>query len=68
MTPRILIVGTVPYNTKSTSRAFEAYFHGWPKENLAQTFLMRKRPAKDIAERCIKLQIIACCISGWANE
>ena len=33
MHPRVLIVGTVPYNTKSTSRAFDAYFHYWEKEN-----------------------------------
>lgn len=46
MTPRVLIVGTVPYNTKSTSRAFEAYFHGWPKENLAQIFSNAKTPCK----------------------
>ena len=32
MHPRVLIVGTVPYNTKSTSRAFDAYFHYWEKE------------------------------------
>lgn len=36
MHPRVLIVGTVPYNTKSTSRAFDAYFHYWEKENIAQ--------------------------------
>ena len=38
MHPRVLIVGTVPYNTKSTSRAFDAYFHYWEKENIAQIF------------------------------
>ena len=32
MHPRVLIVGTVPYNKKSTSRAFEAYFHNWEKD------------------------------------
>ena len=46
MTPRVLIVGTVPYNRKSTSRAFEAYFHGWDKENLAQIFSNTKTPCK----------------------
>lgn len=44
--PRVLIVGTVPYNTKSTSRAFDAYFHNWEKENLAQIFSHPKKPAK----------------------
>ncbi len=44
--PKILIVGTVPYNKKSTSRAFEAYFAGWEKENLAQIFSHTKTPCK----------------------
>lgn len=43
---RILIVGTVPYNEKSTSRAFDSYFHDWEKENLAQIFSNTKTPAK----------------------
>ena len=46
MHPRLLIVGTVPYNTKSTSRAFDAYFHFWEKENLAQIFSDPKSPVK----------------------
>ncbi|WP_321438127.1 glycosyltransferase [uncultured Bacteroides sp.] len=46
MHPRLLIVGTVPYNTKSSSRAFEAYFHNWEKENLAQIFSDPKTPVK----------------------
>lgn len=46
MHPRVLIVGTVPYNTKSTSRAFDAYFHYWEKENLAQIFSNTKAPCK----------------------
>jgi hypothetical protein len=46
MHPRVLIVGTVPYNTKSTSRAFDAYFHYWEKENLAQIFSNTKKPCK----------------------
>lgn len=44
--PRVLIVGTVPYNKRSTSRAFEAYFHGWEKENLAQVFSNTRTPCK----------------------
>ena len=46
MHPRLLIVGTVPYNTKSSSRAFEAYFHNWEKENIAQIFSNTKTPCK----------------------
>lgn len=46
MHPKILIVGTVPYNQKSTSRAFDAYFHFWEKENIAQIFSNTKRPCK----------------------
>lgn len=44
--PRVLIVGTVPYNKKATSRAFDAYFHEWEPENLAQIFSHPKQPCK----------------------
>lgn len=43
---RVLIVGTVPYNEMSTSRAFDSYFHFWEKENLAQIFSNAKIPVK----------------------
>ncbi len=46
MHPRILIIGTVPYNVRSTSRAFDAYFHYWEKDNLAQIFSNPKKPCK----------------------
>lgn len=46
MKARVLIVGTVPYNKKSTSRAFETYFCNWEKENLAQVFSNTKKPCK----------------------
>lgn len=46
MHPKILIVGTVPYNTKSSSRAFESYFHYWEPENCAQIFSDSNSPAK----------------------
>lgn len=46
MKPRVLIVGTVPYNRKSTSRAFESYFSGWERENLAQIFSNTKKPVQ----------------------
>lgn len=44
--PRLLIVGTVPYNRQSTSRAFDAYFHRWPRERLAQVFSNAATPVK----------------------
>ena len=44
--PKVLIVGTVPYNKKSTSRAFESYFHGWDKEHLVQVFSNTRTPVK----------------------
>ena len=43
---RVLIVGTVPYNEMSTSRAFDSYFRFWEKENLAQIFSNAKAPVK----------------------
>lgn len=43
---RVLIVGTVPYNKKSTSRAFESYFSYWEKDKLAQIFSNTKKPCK----------------------
>jgi len=46
MHPRVLIVGTVPYNKQMTSRSFDAYFHFWEKENLAQIFSYTKKPSK----------------------
>lgn len=46
MMPKILIVGTVPYNKRSTSRAFESYFSGYDKSCLAQIFSNTKKPAK----------------------
>lgn len=46
MHPRVLVVGTVPYDTKESSRAFDAYFHFWERENLAQIFSNPKVPCK----------------------
>jgi len=46
MNAKILLVGTVPYNTRSTSRAFNSYFNGWDKECLAQIFSNAKTPCK----------------------
>ncbi|MBD5317013.1 MAG: glycosyltransferase family 4 protein [Bacteroides sp.] len=44
--PRLLIVGTVPYNRQSTSRAFDAYFHYWPHDKIAQVFSNAATPLK----------------------
>ena len=44
--PRLIIVGTVPYNRQSTSRAFDSYFHEWPHEKLAQVFSNGAEPLK----------------------
>ena len=55
MPPRVLIVGTVPYNTKSTSRAFDAYFHYWEKENIAQIFSNTKKPCKGHCETLFQI-------------
>lgn len=55
MKPRILIVGTVPYNKRSTSRAFESYFYNWEKENLAQIFSNTKQPAKGHCETLFQI-------------
>lgn len=43
---KVLIVGTVPYSKKSTSRAFESYFSGWDKNRLAQIFSNPETPLK----------------------
>lgn len=42
----MLIVGTIPYNTKDSSRAFDAYFHYWERENIAQIFSNPLTPVK----------------------
>lgn len=44
--PRLLIVGTTPYSTKDQSRSFDAFFHFWEKENLAQFFCKPQSPVK----------------------
>ena len=46
MKRRVLIVGTVPYNKATTARAFDAYFHGWDRDCLAQVFSNSKKPVK----------------------
>lgn len=41
---KVLIVGTIPYNKQTSSRAFDSYFHYWEKENLAQIFSNPREP------------------------
>ncbi len=63
MKPRVLIVGTIPYNKMSSSRAFEAYFSGWEKENLAQIFSNTKKPCKGHCEKLFQItdrQVLNC--------
>lgn len=43
---KILIIGTVPYDRNTTSRAFESYFEGLNNDNLAQVFSDPKAPLK----------------------
>lgn len=43
---KVLIVGTIPYNNNTSSRAFDAYFHNWEKENIRQIFSNTKTPVK----------------------
>lgn len=47
---RVLIVGTIPYNKNTSSRAFDAYFHNWDKENIRQIFSNTKTPVKGHCE------------------
>jgi len=55
MKPKVLIVGTVPYNKKSTSRAFEAYFSNWDHKCLAQFFSNTKKPSKGHCESLFQI-------------
>ena len=56
MHPRVVIVGTVPYNKKSTSRAFDAsIFHYWEKENIVQIFSNTKKPCKGHCEKLYQI-------------
>lgn len=46
METRILIVGTVPYNEQSNSRAFNTYFCNYEHNQLAQIFSNNRIPCK----------------------
>ena len=43
---RVIIVGTIPYNKNTSSRAFDAYFHNWEKKNMRQNFFEYKDTSK----------------------
>ena len=53
--PKVLIVGTVPYNKATTARAFEAYFHGWDRNCLAQVFSNSKKPVKGHCQQLLQI-------------
>ena len=44
--PRVLIVGTTPYNPNEASRALDTYFHNWPKDKLRMIFSNTNIPQK----------------------
>lgn len=44
--PRILIVGTLPYNPNESSRALDTYFHNFPKDKLRMIFSNSAIPQK----------------------
>jgi len=43
---KILILGSLPYKQNAQSRAFDSYFHYWPKEKLHQFFSSPFPPSK----------------------
>lgn len=53
--PRILIVGTAPYDRNCQSRAFESYFHGIEAKELAQIFSYQYRPPKGHCEKLYQI-------------
>lgn len=44
--PRLLMVGTVPYDPNESSRALDTYFHDWPKDKLRMIFSNANIPMK----------------------
>lgn len=44
--PKILIIGTAPYDRNCQSRAFDSYFNGMESSNLAQIFTYQYLPPK----------------------
>lgn len=44
--PRVLIVGTTPYDPNEASRALDTYFHAWPKDKLRMIFSNVNTPMK----------------------
>ena len=52
---RVLIIGTVPYNEHSPSRALDSYFHGWNREKLYQIFSNSNQPMKGHCSKLFQL-------------
>lgn len=46
MHPKVLIIATTPYSENYSSRAMDAEFHFWEKENVAQIFTRNIVPTK----------------------
>lgn len=45
--PRILIIGTLPYNPNESSRALDTYFHNWPNSHLRMIYSNTNPPFND---------------------
>ena len=65
--PRLLIVGTVPYNKKMQSRAFDAYFHQWEPENIVQVFSNPMTPQKGHCSELFQIKD-AMMLHRWFNH
>ena len=55
---RVIIVGTIPYNKNTSSRAFDAYFHNWEKKNMRQIFSNTKTPVQKAKSKFSIMSII----------
>lgn len=42
--PRVLIIGTLPYNPNESSRALDSYFHNWPNSKLRMIYSNSNQP------------------------
>lgn len=62
--PRLLIVGTIPYNTKDSQEHLRRIFIIGRKRASPRFFLILKHQLKDIAEHCSRLQTTACYNGG----
>lgn len=53
--PKILIVGTLPYNKNESSRALKTYFENFPEENLGMIFSSNIIPQKGICSSMFRI-------------